>query len=1078
MTLNKRRQFSPSEFYRLRRPEYFSDSEIIYESKLQREHLAFELHQISTNQKQDDFETLCRKLAEIFVSPNLIPQVGPTGGGDGKTDSETYPVSKSISDKWYIPENGWDNNEKWAFAISAKQTWKSKAKSDIKKIVETGRGYTRAYFITNQTPSSKKKKDAQDEFIKEFGIDVIIFDSEWILEKIYSNNLINLAVDALNLSNSYKTEDTALGPNDNRRSEKLDELENNIKNPNRYLEYDFQLVEDALESAIIARMLERDRGEIEGKFDRAIRFCKKVNQNKQWIRIHYQRAWTYLNWYDDYALFIDEFKNFKSFIPGSSTIAEVELYVNLVNLLRGVSTSGRCNLLEYGLELQDELVDLRSVLMKYKDDVDKPSSSLIAKTYLTLQGLMDALMVGSNTGQYLLDLSENIAASLGFMDYPFDVFKLVIEELGEIFIEKAEYDLLIDRIALMSEKRSSELTAGEIFLKRGLQKLEANRFKEAIIYFGRAVFKLAKEETHDAMYISLHGLSQAYKALGLIWASNNCLVAACSISFKSWYEDGVFNKRMYDCVRELAANELFIGRIPIFLVWHELFKVIVRQIDIPVKEGEVPEEELLDTCCSVRLLNTDSNSDLFLQTLPDIFESQELWFTKVSALYKLGYTELVSKEYGDQNLSDEELHSNFEIAANQPFVEQMLYETNYLSSTKISISTSILGCRINMHFEKDIDMLLSAEMILAFLESFFSTSLTDVYPTSEIIEIHIKKNVEVDGLKLIQNDERHSYYIEINPLLISNRSRDTILKELLKLIGHLITENYFIKNPKQYLKNLFKNEEVNERLSLIFEHLNFVKNILGDVPKVFLEDWTDREHLKEYPKTRTTPLKFNKEIISEKKSSKHDKPDMNSIGHNQRTTLSVIDVNLWDDAKWDGFGVFADMQGLGTFLIFKNGEAGKRIFDEWVKRVGKEDKENLIKISIIKGINIDHPSWYRVLISPNFDLVEKKPNNFIFTVFRFHEMQPENSTNLDTLEKMFEKMKRYRLCPGGTQRGGKEVQPFVDRAIYKTSLSIVNAWEISENDVEKVVLKKTDSVIIPKSEKNAPIITTLKTLEQ
>jgi len=96
----------PSEFYRLRRPEYFSDTETIHTVELPREQLALELSQITTNQKQDEFETLCRRLSEKLITPNLIPQVGPTGGGDGKTDSETYPVSSDISDRWFVPENG------------------------------------------------------------------------------------------------------------------------------------------------------------------------------------------------------------------------------------------------------------------------------------------------------------------------------------------------------------------------------------------------------------------------------------------------------------------------------------------------------------------------------------------------------------------------------------------------------------------------------------------------------------------------------------------------------------------------------------------------------------------------------------------------------------------------------------------------------------------------------------------------------------------------------------------------------------------------------------------------------------
>ncbi|MCR6637528.1 MAG: hypothetical protein NVV82_00610 [Sporocytophaga sp.] len=158
MNKEKLNQFSQSEFYRSKRPEFFSDSQMSYEVTLPREHLSYELNQISVNQKQDQFESLCRKLAEKFIAPNLIPQVGPTGGGDGKTDSETYPVSKELYERWFIPENGWSSDEKWAFAISAKSDWKSKLRIDVKKIVETGRHYTRVYFMTNQIISSKKKE--------------------------------------------------------------------------------------------------------------------------------------------------------------------------------------------------------------------------------------------------------------------------------------------------------------------------------------------------------------------------------------------------------------------------------------------------------------------------------------------------------------------------------------------------------------------------------------------------------------------------------------------------------------------------------------------------------------------------------------------------------------------------------------------------------------------------------------------------------------------------------------------------------------------------------------------------------
>src|SRR5690554_3508652 len=243
---------TPSEFYRMRRPEYFSDSEVTYDVVLTREVLAYELEKISTNQKQDLFEGFCRRIAEKVIAPNLIPQTGPTGGGDGKTDAETFPVSEEISDRWFIPENGWNKDEKWAFAISAKKVWKPKAESDIKNILLTEREYTRVYFMSNQTISSKQRKDAQDKFIEKYEVDIVILDGVWLLEEVFKNNFIDIAVDSLNLSNVYKNRTVVNGANDIQRIKLLEELEEKIQNPNRYSEFDYQKVEDALEAAILA----------------------------------------------------------------------------------------------------------------------------------------------------------------------------------------------------------------------------------------------------------------------------------------------------------------------------------------------------------------------------------------------------------------------------------------------------------------------------------------------------------------------------------------------------------------------------------------------------------------------------------------------------------------------------------------------------------------------------------------------------------------------------------------------------------------------------------------------------------
>ena len=141
-----------NEFYKKTHPEQFSDSILVKKGNLDRDMFDYYLESLTSKNLEKAFEEFCRKLAESEVCPNLLPQTGPTGGGDSKVDSETYPVSKEISDRWYFGNAA--TSERWAFAISAKKDWKSKVKSDVAKIVsvnqQEGRGYTKVFFMSNQ----------------------------------------------------------------------------------------------------------------------------------------------------------------------------------------------------------------------------------------------------------------------------------------------------------------------------------------------------------------------------------------------------------------------------------------------------------------------------------------------------------------------------------------------------------------------------------------------------------------------------------------------------------------------------------------------------------------------------------------------------------------------------------------------------------------------------------------------------------------------------------------------------------------------------------------------------------------
>jgi len=1063
----------PSEFYKNLRPEYFSDSELAYEVELPREMLAYELDQISTNQKQDEFETLCRRLAEKFISPNLIPQVGPTGGGDGKTDFETHPVSKEISQRWFVPENGWNKDEKWAFAISAKKEWKGKAKSDIKKIIETEREYTRVYFMTNQKVSSKKKKDAQDEFIKEFNIDVIILDGEWILEKIYNNNLIELVVDSINLSSAFKNKKIKQGSNDVSRIEELEELEEKINNQNRYSEFDFQLVQDALRTAVLSRMLEKPRDEIEGKFQRAFRLCEKEDF-KNLIQIYYQRAWTHLYWYDDYENFVNDYLEVKKLVSSQSTAYEIELYFNLFNSLYSVSLNPNISD-NIEIEIESENKDLHVLLKELEEDEERLNISLIAQTYRLLLDITKSIHNEfKNINELLKELTEVISKCNIFPSFPFESTKEIIERIGDVLTDSKEYDFLFEKLAEVSEKRSSELNAGTLYLRRAGQKFGAELYEDSIVYFGKSLLKLSKEETQHGTYLALIGLAYAYRNMGLLWASNSCFIGAYSISLKPFEEKGVINKKTYNIAKEILTNEILIGRIPQILIWWELVGMLRTVLNI---EEDLDSNLKLDymavreSFLSVRLINSNVENDEGYTLLPDILSTYNIELSADALLFKLGHFDIIKDDYKNIEFeTKEDFKKYFTDVASQPVREQFLYDTNLMSHNLLELESNILGCNIKVSFEKDKELLLVAETILAFMESFLSTSLGNAtsHTNSILIKLEFREMNKI--LEFEHNDNSNTYNLFFNDkelLTSKNINSNDFHNEMRVFIAIFLGKNFLIKgNIKDYLLHLFEKEEVLERVSMVYNHRNFFTNSVGNDAKVFFEDWVKNiQNLNKYE------IKEIENFDMKKEFTKKENFDYKEKRHDKIKTESIIDMELWDKAKWSATGsVFDPSSGfLGLIIVYKDIEAGKKIFDNWIKRFGKIDEKESIKISIIKGTSQNNPYHYTVqfTFNPDINLVK---TNLLVIPSRFNIMTPNSSINLDNFEKFYSQIKRFMIMPAKFDTT-KQLEPIFDKAIMKTEISIKNAWEIGEHDMERCVIRKEDNPIIPQEHlEDAPLL--------
>ena len=76
---------------------------------------------------------------------------------------------------------------------------------------------------------------------------------------------------------------------------------------------------------------------------------------------------------------------------------------------------------------------------------------------------------------------------------------------------------------------------------------------------------------------------------------------------------------------------------------------------------------------------------------------------------------------------------------------------------------------------------------------------------------------------------------------------------------------------------------------------------------------------------------------------------------------SLIDVELWDSARWKGTAFLHDPRGTeppGLGLLFDDMRSGKRIFSGWQERVGKADRYEEIRVSVIRGEILGLASGY------------------------------------------------------------------------------------------------------------------------
>lgn len=1056
----------PKDILKKLHPNQFSDSKIVEKIECSRELLNFTLSGLSEENKHFDFEEFIRKLLESEVCPNLIDETGPAAGGDGKVDTENYPVSSKIQKFWWYGLN--TENDKWAFAVSLKKDWKTKCNSDIKKIINTNRGYAKIFFITNQAIKNDIRLKYQDAKKTETGLDIIILDKTWILDKALEPKNIKL-IKILNITQPLK--ETKIGPNDLKKQTRIEEIEKIL---NEYSDKDIvnqEVVDLSIESAILSRDLEENEVIVLGKFTRALRLAKEKNNYIAQKNILYDLAWYYHWWLNDDANFEKYYKEYAEEVAKDKNIEEILELANLWTLAFTRKNRDKDALKEETnllLSLLIEKLSSKSVVTQLK-----------AKTRLCFI----KILLEEDIDKQFDNLINIVKEAEKYKEYDFSVVAKMIENLLPIFKDNKIfiklYDLITDNLAT----RKGDIQRAQMYLNRAKLLSQDKQNYEAINLLGRCLTLLYKEESSGKLVETYVNIGANFDAIGLPYAAKNYYIAAVALFIDLFFEENELEPISLKIIDRIIQLELLSGNVEEVTQWVYVRNILVSiLLEKNISYSKDEEEENFtrtDVFLAVEILQTKYEDLNKIDRV--IFECSKngLISSEFMAKYVLGeYDEETLKECSGNKEEVDKLIVEFYSEA----MKQKIQNPRYNNGKEEIIISKICGNNLKIYFFATNLSRRFAEFIAALLENSFATIHSHkVYMRGDIIIKLQEENTGSFGMNYsFDGIDKYTIVLDSIDLYdISIENHKIITDVLFKVLANIFAVNFIYDNYEESFKEIFEDEKTFDRS---LNHTNSIYNlnkIFG--PKEDIEvpihnitrekEWYSGIKLP-IPKTETVDPFENKENIE------YGMPNPNvftNVSHKDIYSSEMINVAHWDVAKWKGIMYLGNLENYSSIKIgflFANEDGAKRVFQDLIDCVGKYDEEERIVLSFIKGINKERIYDYRVMIAGKIRVPKTNNKNILIKMMtRFHEMNCKDDKNIGILETVIKNKSNTEIAilPMINDEKEQTIKPLWDYEISLKHVNIKNAYEISKEDYEAMVIKKDDKPMIPEGVINAPI---------
>ncbi|MBK9160474.1 MAG: tetratricopeptide repeat protein [Nitrosomonadales bacterium] len=1041
------------------RPELYSDTSDCTTYLLDATTLEYCLDTITARNQTHDFEIFCRKLCERTICPNLKPATGPEGGGDSKADTETIQVADEIATLSYVGEPN-AGKERWAFAFSAKKTWAEKARNDVAGIVETQRDYQKIYCVTAQFARAKDRARVEDELTKKYGVTVTILDRSWIVEQVVGGDRMDLAFNYLGVGQEI-ADSRRLGPSDYSRTQQLEDIENGIGNPDAFAGIEMQRVTEALVAAKLSRNLERPRTETDGRFARAVRLAERDGTSRQKFEANYEWIWTAFWWFDDVAHLNDSYDVFEKLVIDTEHAKNLELLCNLAQLL--FNSVVHQHLTADESKLEERIARLSDRLKSMVADGERPNNALEARTSLLVIEVNQAALKKDSQQLNLLwpQFSEVVKQAKGLGEFAAERLTQMIEVFGNIAGKDPSYTQLVDDVAGFVSERIGEAQGALVLLKRA-QQLDFEDNFEMIRLLGKAARQLTKKEYANSLIEALQLLSLAYRSAGLLWAARASCIFAMASMFIEAEDDSDLPASIVPTVMMLAWIAVELGHLPDALEAIRLVRGCAAGLPLDDASKERVNDRLteFDLILGSQILNFTSAELQEVVKLPDVLELLGLLQSRSSLLYALGHESMLREEGSiPEEETPEGVADLFTLLASQPASNNLNGHIIFNEAPPQCFVSRVQGVRVAVHHQCSDASILAAEVVIGSIEALFATAIdlgAAAHTENFTITLQESSEVLVPDFTIDADEMTAAVRWPAGLIPATYGQQDDVQKMLIGLAAGIFAATCFVKDLQQIVDHLFKNEAVLDRIGMVVIVGNSRQRIFKQSLSR-LSDWTQMA-------TSAFTLEPSRPVISRRALNPAEDEESHSVtdgrstpqppnDHRDLGVRSVIDVHLWNRAGWTGtaFVNWGPSYPPAVALMFTNEDAARKIFARWRERVGQVDRQDEIYVAIVRGISIDHPAHYRVLITsrhpPEDEITRGKT---VMIASRMQTMHAESDVNLSQFLRIYGQSRAYLLLPAILSGGAPEFLP--ELAILKRELSVKTASEVNEHDPEVMAL--------------------------